>query len=210
MNKITIKNQLLALLVTGVAGVIAASTTLAANVSYIVRFILLIFVAGLLAGCVTNPPPLPPGNPADPQISGDTRTPPNLLARNETTLAIAKALSQTESGTKSSNSMHHGGTHHGGMKMEAKQDGATQSHQGMQHGAAAQPEKKAVADEMKKTSDEMKATSGAMKKRSDEMTPHATIYTCPMHLEVRSDKPGNCPKCDMKLVPKKEGAHENH
>lgn len=26
------------------------------------------------------------------------------------------------------------------------------------------------------------------------------IYTCPMHSEILSDKPGNCPKCGMKLV----------
>jgi len=25
-------------------------------------------------------------------------------------------------------------------------------------------------------------------------------YTCTMHPEVRSDKPGDCPKCGMKLV----------
>lgn len=29
-------------------------------------------------------------------------------------------------------------------------------------------------------------------------------YTCPMHPEVRSDKPGECPKCGMDLVPVKE------
>ncbi|HEY5580174.1 MAG TPA: heavy metal translocating P-type ATPase [Rhodoferax sp.] len=29
----------------------------------------------------------------------------------------------------------------------------------------------------------------------------ATIYTCPMHPEVRQDHPGNCPKCGMTLEP---------
>src|SRR2546428_11135117 len=29
----------------------------------------------------------------------------------------------------------------------------------------------------------------------------STIYTCPMHPEVRSTSPGTCPKCGMRLVP---------
>jgi len=31
--------------------------------------------------------------------------------------------------------------------------------------------------------------------------PAGTIYTCPMHPEIRSDRPGNCPKCGMALEP---------
>ncbi|MGV3685082.1 MAG: multicopper oxidase domain-containing protein [Daejeonella sp.] len=33
-----------------------------------------------------------------------------------------------------------------------------------------------------------------------------TVYTCPMHPEVKSGKPGNCPKCGMKLVVQKAKA----
>ena len=34
-----------------------------------------------------------------------------------------------------------------------------------------------------------------------DMSPAGTIYTCPMHPEVRQDHPGNCPKCGMTLEP---------
>jgi hypothetical protein len=30
------------------------------------------------------------------------------------------------------------------------------------------------------------------------------VYTCPMHPEVISDKPGKCPKCGMELIEKKK------
>lgn len=33
------------------------------------------------------------------------------------------------------------------------------------------------------------------------VVPAGTIYTCPMHPEVRQDHPGNCPKCGMTLEP---------
>ena len=40
------------------------------------------------------------------------------------------------------------------------------------------------------------------KSKTDTAT--KTIYTCPMHPEVISDKPGKCPKCGMTLVDQKK------
>ncbi len=44
---------------------------------------------------------------------------------------------------------------------------------------------------------------------------HQQKYTCPMHPEIKQDKPGNCPKCGMKLVPVKaeedtSASHQQH
>ncbi|HEY8688586.1 MAG TPA: multicopper oxidase domain-containing protein [Chitinophagaceae bacterium] len=41
-----------------------------------------------------------------------------------------------------------------------------------------------------------------VQKKEVSQTIQKVIYTCPMHPEVKSDKPGNCPKCRMKLVKK--------
>lgn len=43
-----------------------------------------------------------------------------------------------------------------------------------------------------------KADAGAPSAPSSSDT--QAVYTCPMHPEVTSDRPGNCPKCGMKLV----------
>ncbi len=34
-------------------------------------------------------------------------------------------------------------------------------------------------------------------------------YTCPMHPEVISDKPGECPKCGMDLILKEDGKKQD-
>ncbi|WP_339880758.1 vitamin K epoxide reductase family protein [uncultured Algoriphagus sp.] len=56
-----------------------------------------------------------------------------------------------------------------------------------------------------------------MENMKDEMHSHdpkkgdkkqGTQYTCTMHPEIISDKPGKCPKCGMKLVPK--GEEQSH
>src|SRR3989344_8755685 len=43
------------------------------------------------------------------------------------------------------------------------------------------------------------------------------VYTCPMHPEIKQDRPGMCPECGMQLVPAKKkkadmdhGTHDKH
>ncbi len=64
----------------------------------------------------------------------------------------------------------------------------------------------------------MKAMDHDMSKMRHTTTPSsqaattqaATLYTCTMHPEVVSDKPGNCPKCGMKLVVRKDAKTSDH
>ena len=40
--------------------------------------------------------------------------------------------------------------------------------------------------------------------QTKEQVENKPVYTCSMHPEVVSDQPGDCPKCGMKLIEKKE------
>lgn len=45
-------------------------------------------------------------------------------------------------------------------------------------------------------------TKSATEKKSEKQNT-AAMYTCTMHPEIKSDKPGKCPKCGMDLVEQK-------
>lgn len=49
-------------------------------------------------------------------------------------------------------------------------------------------------------------------KDHDKLQETETIWTCPMHPEVRKTGPGKCPGCGMDLIPEKKSAatHDNH
>jgi hypothetical protein len=46
-------------------------------------------------------------------------------------------------------------------------------------------------------------SNSGKEKQSEKKEIASVQYTCPMHSEVISDKPGDCPKCGMALVEKK-------
>lgn len=50
-----------------------------------------------------------------------------------------------------------------------------------------------------------KAASGKAADSKADDSAKGTIYTCPMHPEIRQDKPGSCPKCGMALEPVQSG-----
>jgi Heavy metal binding domain len=161
----------------------------------IVAHFISVFASAFLLGCATNPPPLPPNNAADPQVRSSAKAPRNLLAPDGTTLAIERQLCATTAYAEGAEKMGHHVKNMPGTQHGALQHGSTQGHEQMQpkNGEA---RKSAPSKEVKKTSEQTK--------------PGATIYACPMHQQVYSEKPGNCPMCGMDLVPKKEGGHEAH
>ncbi len=52
------------------------------------------------------------------------------------------------------------------------------------------------------------ACAGSDNKANTEQLAKDEMFTCTMHNEVMSDHPGECPKCNMKLVKQKMTAEQ--
>ena len=149
------------------------------------RVITAIAGIGLLAACaITQPPELPPDNPANPH-SAESNRPAAFLTTDATTQAITIRLRQAPAVAETR------GGEMPGMQHDAHAQMPEQAASPMKHETPPESANKVLGDEMKKTSDEMKKTSEALKKA--EAPTSGAYYTCPMHPQIHEAQPGKCP-----------------
>jgi hypothetical protein len=150
----------------------------------------LLFV--LLSGCTSgaSAPPISSDHPASPDAGEaapnaqsqtlTTAEAPTIRESNPSMPQMQMRDGQGTSGmSHGSGEMNHGAMPHGmsNMSMPSTQPGAAAALSAPREAAATQP-----------------------------ATTQTVLYTCVMHPEVMSDKPGKCPKCGMTLVEKKREA----
>jgi hypothetical protein len=138
-----------------------------------------------LGGCASAPAPSPSANhPASPDAD-EAPLPPA-----STTLSLSAADPVEPVVAQTPPSADHGGhADHGAPSDSSKTGPAPESHpEGHDHGTMHEPP--------------APKTQPAA----------AAVYTCPMHPDVVSDKPGKCPKCGMRLIQKKgsDAEHGGH
>ena len=97
-----------------------------------------------------------------------------------------------------------------GMHLEKKRkEAAATTPAGHAHAQSATPAQASPAPDVKLPTEDQAAAD----KYLSTLAPGAEYYTCSMHPEVVSDKPGDCPKCGMHLEKKTKAAasgHEGH
>jgi ssDNA-binding Zn-finger/Zn-ribbon topoisomerase 1 len=155
-------------------------------------------IGALLSGCIT-PPPLSANDPTNPQAHEPApRRPPSLIATSKKYLSTSEGADAQK--------MEHGNM--GGMNMGDMQG---MDHSKMQGGGGSSPQGGQEMQGMDHSKMQgMQGEPGAQMPAGKPMNPSEKetakdvaakgYYTCPMHPEIRADKPGKCPKCGMALV----------
>lgn len=85
-----------------------------------------------------------------------------------------------------------GGDHHGHHAVH----GTSAAHKHHDHGAVLEEPPASAGPAAA-----LRPTVAAISNAGKATAASATIYTCPMHPEIRQDQPGSCPKCGMTLEP---------
>jgi hypothetical protein len=176
----------------------------------LIRALLAVAGALLLVGCAGG------GGPAAPQLSDNDPANPaaaeSPLPSRSQTLALNEDEPLPSPATNSAELMPEmGKPGHDMAGMQHGSDMARMQHAGhdmagMKHmPPATRPGENAAISAARWTPTTLPATGP---------TTAATIYTCPMHPDVISSQPGTCPKCGMKLVPKRpmgeQSGHGGH
>jgi Heavy metal binding domain len=157
---------------------------------------IMIVVAGIavLAGCaaITTDESLPADHPANPRAS-EAPLPVHSQTLTLDSSVPAPATDDAAMG------MQHEGMQHGmaGMTHDTHGTHNTAHEMQPQTPAATRPGENAAPFAPRVTPATVPTTA-------------ATVFTCPMHKEVVTSQPGNCPKCGMKLVPKPTSRPADH
>jgi hypothetical protein len=166
-------------------------------------------IALITVGCASQPPPKPtaidPSNPAAPE------SPAVVLAPLVEIGAAARSAEPASAPSTDPSSGHqHDGASGASMApdklMPSTSAPSPAPHSSRHHHGASSPpaapdepmsSKPASSDPAEHVYDHAKQKSGPTE---------AVTYTCPNHPEISSPSPGQCPKCGMKLVPRKPAA----
>ena len=153
------------------------------NPRFLVALVGILFVSG----CATpSQPQFGSNHPANPQAAEGSVVPPSMtLAANDPAAPASGGMPMDGAPMKSGGVMDHEHMPHG----DKHDDNAKPDVGGMKHDGHAMPA--------------MPAENGSPATRPAAASPRGAAYSCVMHPEVMTDAPGKCPKCGMKLMPKK-------
>ena len=122
------------------------------------------------------------------------------IKEGEKIVISSQFLIDSESNLKAAIGLMAGHSGHDMSKPMQQQQGAPEEHKG--HDTIQQEVKQEQKSHEGHKMEEM--NKEPVKNEQEEPGMKKQIYTCVMHPEVISDKPGDCPKCGMKLILKKD------